>query len=104
MGTRALLFAGARSVVVTLWSVPDCATSELMQLFYGRIREGEDVAEALSGAKAKMRETRPTRSSGLRSPSSAWVVEALGDDGIESSKPGVCPALRVLKLGPSRFG
>src|SRR5262249_13147264 len=44
---RALFFAGARSVIVSLWPVPDAATSELMQSFYRRLREGEAVVEAL---------------------------------------------------------
>ena len=54
--TRALFFAGARCVLVSLWPVDDEATSELMQSFYRRIREGGAVVEALRGAKAELRE------------------------------------------------
>jgi CHAT domain-containing protein len=71
--TRALFFAGARCVVVSLWPVDDRATSELMQAFYRAIREGRSVAEALMRARTEIRERWPD----LRDWA-AFVVVGLG--------------------------
>jgi CHAT domain-containing protein len=38
---RVLLYAGATSLVVSLWSVDDCSTGELMQHFYDMLYAGE---------------------------------------------------------------
>ena len=57
---RAFLAAGARSVVVTLWSVADGPTAELMQDFYARWLAGESKAEALRQARAKLRRKYPS--------------------------------------------
>jgi CHAT domain-containing protein len=52
--TRAFLYAGAGSVVVSLWRVDDLATSRLMQKFYKHMQEGADIASALRQAKRDM--------------------------------------------------
>jgi CHAT domain-containing protein len=49
--TRALLYAGASSVLVTLWSVDAVAALELMGDFYGRLR-GKDGAKVTAEAVA----------------------------------------------------
>lgn len=51
--------AGAKSVVVGLWRVPDAPTQELMVSFYKRLSAGEGRAEALRNAKLALRKTRP---------------------------------------------
>ncbi|MGC9092074.1 MAG: CHAT domain-containing protein [Bacteroidota bacterium] len=49
---RAFMLAGARSVVTTLWSVPDRSTSMLMKRFYGEYVESQaKLPEALQKAK-----------------------------------------------------
>ncbi len=48
--SRALLGAGARSVIVSLWSVPDTPTSELMTEFYHQWLSYPDKAKALRNA------------------------------------------------------
>ena len=53
--TRAFLYAGAGSVVVSLWKVDDLATSRFMQKFYKRMQEGADIPSALTQAKLDMK-------------------------------------------------
>jgi CHAT domain-containing protein len=58
--TRAILYAGASSVMVSLWEVNDLATPVLMRNFYAMLRAGQSVAEALREAKIRMiRSERP---------------------------------------------
>jgi CHAT domain-containing protein len=53
--TRGFMYAGAARVVVSLWSVSDRATSELMVKFYRRILVGgERPAAALRAAQVEM--------------------------------------------------
>lgn len=52
---QAFLHAGARSLLVTLWSVNDRATAALMLAFYSARESGADKAEALSQAMAEVR-------------------------------------------------
>ncbi len=52
--TRAFQFAGARSVVASLWSVSDASTPELMRRFYTYLRAGETKAEALRRAQVDL--------------------------------------------------
>ena len=48
---RAFLVAGANSLIMSLWSVEDSATSELMKLFYQHLLNGESKVEALRAAQ-----------------------------------------------------
>ena len=52
--TRAFMFAGTPSVLVSLWSVADEATAVFMVDFYSRIRAGKDKATALMETKRRM--------------------------------------------------
>lgn len=56
---RAVVLAGARSLVMSLWKVPDAATRDLMVDFYGRIVGGEPRAEALRAAQLAIRIRHP---------------------------------------------
>ena len=49
--TRAFHYAGANSIVVSLWSVNDYSTAELMETFYRKMYEGEKKRKALRQAK-----------------------------------------------------
>jgi CHAT domain-containing protein len=54
--TRAFLYAGAKGVVVSLWSVSDQATADLMAHFYeGMLRRGLKPAAALREAQIEVR-------------------------------------------------
>ncbi len=48
---RAFLFAGARSVLASLWTASDVYTTDLMEQFYRNLAVGEDEADALRNAK-----------------------------------------------------
>ena len=54
---RALQEAGAQAVMMSLWSVPDKETQELMTLFYSNWLGGMEKHEALRRAQLKMRDT-----------------------------------------------
>ena len=51
---RALLYAGASNIVVSLWQVADASTSDLMIRFYRHLGEDGDKAEALRLSKLEM--------------------------------------------------
>lgn len=52
--TRAIIYSGANNMVVSLWSVADASTSQLMIDFYGNILKEQDYSMALANAKRKM--------------------------------------------------
>lgn len=53
--SRAFLFAGARNVVVSLWSVDDASTAKLMDKFYeGLLERNETPRRALNQARRAM--------------------------------------------------
>lgn len=52
--TRAFLYAGAPSVMVSLWSVDAGSTQELMLEFYKLLKNGSDKATALQEAQKKI--------------------------------------------------
>ncbi|MBL6445864.1 CHAT domain-containing protein [Fulvivirga sp. 29W222] len=51
--SRALVYAGANNIVVSLWRVADASTSDLMIDFYGNI-SGSNYGQGLRQAKLKM--------------------------------------------------
>jgi len=53
---RGFLFAGARSLLLSLWDVHDRTTADLMKSFYGRFCGGQDKATSLQGAMQELRQ------------------------------------------------
>jgi tetratricopeptide (TPR) repeat protein len=51
--SRAFAYAGASSAVISLWKVPDKATSLMMIYYYSFLKEGKSKDEALRLAKSK---------------------------------------------------
>ena len=51
--------AGAKTVISSLWSVPDISTSLLMKKMYSLIKEGEGRAEALRAAQLWLKDFKP---------------------------------------------
>jgi CHAT domain-containing protein/Tfp pilus assembly protein PilF len=52
--TRAFQYAGARSVLASLWSVSDESTADLMARFYGYLKNGKTKDEALQAAQVDL--------------------------------------------------
>ncbi|PSR53571.1 hypothetical protein AHMF7605_08540 [Adhaeribacter arboris] len=52
--TRALLYAGAKNVIVSLWKVNDASTADLMKYFYKELLSGKSKTIALQIAKRKL--------------------------------------------------
>ncbi|MBP7866437.1 MAG: tetratricopeptide repeat protein [Acidobacteria bacterium] len=52
--TRAFLYAGSRSVVVSLWPISDASTAHFMQIFYREILAGVPRDDALRRAQADL--------------------------------------------------
>jgi len=65
---RALEEAGAQVVLMSLWSVPDEETLELMSLFYARWLSGIEAHQALKEAQLEMREKVKTAHGGRDLP------------------------------------
>ncbi len=59
---RAFLLAGARSLIMSLYSVPDKESHEMMRDFYGSLKAGESKSSALHKAQVKMIEQRRKQS------------------------------------------
>ncbi len=51
--------AGAKSVVMSLWEVPEPQTIELMDYFYAELFEGKSIAVSLRSAQKRVRDGSP---------------------------------------------
>jgi CHAT domain-containing protein len=71
--TRAFQYAGARTVLASLWSVNDEATAFLMERFYRGMRSGRTKDAALRAAQLEMLR-------GTRSHPSLWAAFQLSGD------------------------
>lgn len=56
---RAFVLAGAKTLVMSLWKVPDKQTQELMEEYYCRLLDGQPRAEALRQAQLALKARYP---------------------------------------------
>ncbi len=56
---RAFILAGAKTLVMSLWKVPDRETQELMTDFYSRMLKGQSTVEALRNAQLALKKKCP---------------------------------------------
>ena len=54
---RGFLFAGSRSVVMSMWTVEDASASALIRSFYSNMRKGQTKSEALRTARLRFLRT-----------------------------------------------
>jgi CHAT domain-containing protein/uncharacterized protein HemY len=57
--SRSIIAAGVPSVIVSLWSIPDAPTAELMTEFYEKFRKNPDKAAALRQAMLTTKKKHP---------------------------------------------
>ena len=94
--SRAFMYAGASSVVASLWSVDDEATRQLMISFYSHLRDGLTKADALRAAQKDIRRSYPN-------PYYWASFELLGDPGSRAdSSPTVGSQPPTLRSSPSQ--
>jgi len=56
---RGALYAGAQSLLLTLWDVHDRSAAQFMTGFYTRLNSTQNKAESLSGAMKELRASHP---------------------------------------------
>lgn len=90
---RAVLQAGADSVVSTLWPINDLQSAYLMKEFYTHLANGKPAADALALAKRDM-----LRESGADTPPQLWAGSVLlgnGNASLQTSQAAVRQSKRV---------
>ena len=58
--TRGMLYAGAQSIVSSLWNINDATTQHFMTDFYQQLREGKSKSKALRHTKLSFLEQEKT--------------------------------------------
>jgi CHAT domain-containing protein len=56
---RGLLYAGARTLLLTMWEVHDASTAKFMNLYYTQLQAGAHKSDALRQAMLALRESYP---------------------------------------------
>ena len=82
---RSFLIAGAQSLIVSLWKIPDDETALLMCEFYRQLLRGQPKLPALRTAQDQVRRTRPH-------PFYWAAFTVIGDGGHSTATRGVAAA------------
>jgi len=56
---RSFVLTGAKTLVMSIWSIPDEETKELMVSFYSNLKSGMEIAEALQKAQLSIKNKHP---------------------------------------------
>lgn len=56
---RAFKLAGTQNIIMSLWSIPDSQTKELMKIFYAKLFSGSSVYDSLKFAQIEMSKSYP---------------------------------------------
>lgn len=81
------LQSGTRSLVMSLWNVPDAETAELMQSFYRYLLAGEPRSQALQAAMIDVRTNRRQNNQGMAHPLYWGAFVLMGDPGYFPANP-----------------
>jgi CHAT domain-containing protein len=76
---HAFAYAGCPSMIMSLWSIDEKSTAEIMQLFYRHIRDDPSVSVALANAKREYLTNAPHE---LRHPYYWSGLVLMGSDGV----------------------
>ncbi|MCB0112315.1 MAG: CHAT domain-containing protein, partial [Caldilineaceae bacterium] len=71
--TRGFLYAGAPTVITTLWNIADVSTATLMAAFHRHWRDGDSAAQALRAAQLETMQDHPHPA--------AWAAFLVNGDG-----------------------
>jgi CHAT domain-containing protein len=98
---RGFLYAGAGSIITTLWSINDQANSLLMEQFYEEIRAGKPKDQALRDAKIN----RIENADALAAHPAYWAAFVpIGDMNVMDSTPGWVALSGIIAAGVGALG
>lgn len=98
---RGFLYAGAGSIITTLWSINDQANSLLMEQFYEEIRAGKPKDQALRDAKIQ----RMVASDAMGAHPAYWAAFVpIGDMDVMDSTPGWMALSGIIATGVGVLG
>jgi CHAT domain-containing protein/Tfp pilus assembly protein PilF len=100
---RALVLAGSESQVMSLWSVSDAATRDLMADYYKRLQAGEGRTEALRQVQLAMIKSSASEAGGKRQTAGAGNTAPISTPAPPVSAPAPVPSQqRGVGVEPGR--
>lgn len=93
--SRAFYYAGAKSLVATLWSIPDNQTAQVAEHFYTELHQ--NLPKDLALQKAKLKYLRGAHS--IRAHPAYWAAFTLSGDLSPLPRPGLLHGWTIWLLG-----
>ena len=93
--SRAFYYAGAKSLVATLWSIPDNQTAQVAEHFYAELHQ--NLPKDLALQKAKLKYLRGAHS--IRAHPAYWAAFTLSGDLSPLPRPGLLQGWPIWLLG-----